>query len=178
MDGKFPSYNNALSWQGNVSLPTAPGVYAIFLRTATDLPQDWRDDLSCEDRLLYIGKAGGGLKARLKTHFTGKSISDTFRRSIGAILHCSGYHDLEPWLPRPCKKPTLYVFKNESVLSKWIQQNCDFNFLPIEKAQVEAKETELIEKYYPPINILNNPRKLQKLEEIRRECALVARQNA
>lgn len=177
MDNCFPSFDEALSWSNGISIPNTVGIYATFLNDTANLPDDWLDLLNCEDRLLYIGKSNN-LKKRLTTHFRRGTTTDTFRSSIGAILHCSGFLDLGPFIPSP-NKPDNYAFSKEHLLSCWIQQNFSFSFLPIDtEADAITKEATLIKNYCPPINVNNNPKKLTKLKYIRAKCIFEAKQNS
>ncbi|MGC6484574.1 MAG: GIY-YIG nuclease family protein [Candidatus Puniceispirillales bacterium] len=187
MANKFPNYDSAQKWPASDPIPDESGIYAIFLRSTDSLPDEWKDILKREDHLLYIGKAKKnekaknigkaktGLNKRLQKHFMASdSTKVTFRRSVGAVLR--EFLNLKPCFHSSASSEGQYSFWNEEALSKWIRGNCFFSYqmLPSE----EAKETERlhIHNLCPPLNINDNPRKIGKVKDARKECAEIAKQ--
>ncbi len=84
---EFPFNTPPKKWSDGMALPKDAGVYAIFLLGIDILPEEWQPILGRDDKMIYIGMGASGLYDRLETHFTGPhSTSDTFRRSVGAVL--------------------------------------------------------------------------------------------
>jgi hypothetical protein len=164
-----PLYKPRKKWSNGIALPKEAGIYAIFLEGISSLPEEWQLLLGRSDKLLYIGIGTGlsGLDGRLETHFSGPhSTTDTFRRSVGAVLR----EHIQLKLTLRSSKRSQYSFKNENVLSEWIRKNCRFKYLCPTDCDVGELEEDYICKYSPPLNIDHNPNKIEKLRDARAEC--------
>jgi hypothetical protein len=156
-------------WSDGATPPPDAGVYAMFLANINDMPESWKTILGRDDGLFYIGKGSTGLRKRLKRHFLGAhSTKDTFRRSVGAILR--EYLQLMLILRSSASNCSQYSFKNEEVLSAWIQENCHFTYLVIPKHETGSREIDIIHELLPPLNIQNNPGKIKEVVLVREEC--------
>jgi hypothetical protein len=160
----------AKKWTGGATPPDAPGVYTIFLKDIAALPEVWRPIIGRDDGMLYVGKAETGLNRRLETHFEGRdSTKDTFRRSIGAVLR--NHLSLKPILRVSASDKSQYSFKNEDILTKWIQKNCLCRCFPAAKGKAGLMEKSMIREKKPPLNIRGNPKKIPEVEHARKECS-------
>ena len=162
-------------WGDGCKILSCPGVLAVFLKTKDNLPDEWKALLNHEHGLLYIGHSDC-LVERLSSHFQGtNSTRDTFRRSMGAILR----EDLGLELQKPSSsKRNQYRFKNEEVLSCWIQQNCEFAYMEVD-GNAEEKKKCFISDFDPPVNLripidLRHHTKYKearkKLDRARKDC--------
>ena len=162
----FIDYKLAKDWQGSETIPAEPGIYAVFLKTTGDVPEDWRDDLKHDKKLLYIGRSKnerGGLKGRLEMHFLkNNSTADTFRRSLGLILKF-----------RPVKagkSKWRFCDASEQRLTEWIEKNCKYIFCEADPDDAASDEIRLIVKHTPPLNIDCNPEKNKNLSKARKDA--------
>ena len=123
------------------------GVYALFLRKGSTLPGM---ELGEQD-LLYIGLAANrkGLKGRC--HFNARTRNHSPRKSLAVLLM-----DVLDLVPVLVSKPTSgdtwgLDATSDARLSQWMHDNLD---LAVEIcADVEDRETELICRYAPPLNL-------------------------
>ena len=163
MVNPFLDYIESKRWLRKEDVPTSFGLYAIFLKNLGNLPPEWQTLIERNNRLLYIGKAEDGLRKRLNHHFSYISSSgDTFKRSLGAVL-------INSLNLNPLKAGNKYKFDkpSEGELSGWIQTNCNYNFIELNKDNLVSMEKRLIEEHTPPINLKHNPDKLFELEMAR-----------
>jgi hypothetical protein len=156
-------------WSEGMRIPGQPGVYAIFLKDITSLPRDWQKILDSEDNLLYIGKSDTSLSQQITNHYQGSdSTKDPFRRSIGAVIRED--QQLKPILGSGATTKNQYSFKNESVLSAWIQRHCLFAYQLVDKSETAAVEKSLTLEKAPLLNIQNNPDKKHQVDLARTKC--------
>ena len=170
MEQDLINFAKAKQWTGKESVGTGLGIYAIFLKSVDNVPENWRPDLERDDKLLYIGKAESGIKNRINNHFnTKKSSADTFRRSVGAILR-------NEWGLMPAKAGGTWRFdeNSEQKISKWIQENCCFDYWESQSEDMEDEGEKLVKCYCPPLNLRMNPEKIKRLEDARAECRAIA----
>ena len=154
----FLDYKKSLCWTPNLEVPKTSGLYAIFLHNIQSLPQDWKKLLERDDQLLYIGMGKSGLQSCLNGHFCGDASSDTFRKSIGAImrqklelqLYLEAGKDYKKW---------RFDEASEDDLSQWLKNNCRLGFIEIDSHEVVGLEKDLINKHRPPLNIQYNAKK-------------------
>ena len=164
------NYAKAKQWTGKENVGTGRGIYAIFLKSVDNVPENWRPDLEHDDKLLYIGKAESGVKDRINNHFnTKKSSADTFRRSVGAILRIE-------WQLIAERAGSTWQFdqNSERKTSKWIQENCCFDYWELQSEDIDDEGEKLIKCYCPPLNLKMNPEKIDRLKEERAECKAIA----
>ena len=123
------------------------GVYALFLRKGSTLPgMELR-----EQELIYIGLAANrkGLKGRC--HFNARTRNHSPRKSLAVLLM-----DVLELVPVLVSKPTSgdtwgLDATSDARLSQWMHDNLN---LAVEIcADVEDRETELICRYAPPLNL-------------------------
>ena len=167
-----------LQWSSEEAVPREPGVYAIFLSGIRNTPESWRADLWHKRNLLYIGKGGTGLRNSLSQHFAVKDSSySTFRKSVGAMLRTT--LNLKPiYRTEGHQKEGRYSFRQEELLSKWIQEHCAFTFLCVHSEYTEKTGYELIKIHNPPLNIVDNEQFCHpKLRGARNECVELAKNN-
>jgi hypothetical protein len=156
-------------WSEGMRIPGQSGVYAIFLEDIKSLPKEWQKIMDSENNILYIGKSDTSLSKQLNQHFEGSdSTKDPFRRTIGAILREN--QRLKPILRSTATTKNQYSFKNETVLSAWIQQHCRFAYQLVDKAETAAIEKSQILELAPLLNIQNNPIKTHEVDHARTKC--------
>jgi len=153
-------------------VPDRPGLYAIRVRDASELPESFRK--VSEQRghdLLYIGIASQSLSRR----FLGQELCarghGTFFRSVGAIL---GYRPpIGSLLGRA--NPRNYKFSagdNQSII-EWINKNLLVNWVEFSGAHA-TEEAKLIRKHLPLLNLQANPAAVPELSALRAECVRIA----
>ena len=175
MTDEFPLYEQSRCWDVGIDIPNKRGFLAIFLKEGEEheqaVPEDWREGLIRNDRLLYIGAAK--LQNRIRSHFSGEeSTRDTLRRSIGAMLRQT--LNLKP---TGLTDGDLYRFCDEEPLSNWIQTHCTFSYCEhnLNKKETDDKKREIIQNFKPPLNIEYNNRFCHpKLLEARDICVELA----
>lgn len=133
--------------RSSFSLGQEPGVYALFLRDGAVLS----GATPGERGLLYIGLAANrkGLKGRC--HFDARTRNHSPRKSLSVLL--MDQLNLAPVLvSKPNSADTWGLdAASEARLSAWMHDHLD---LAIEIcADPDARETELIEAYAPPLNL-------------------------
>lgn len=162
------------------ALSNRPGIYLVGY-TGTNFPLD---NIG-KDRVVYIGKTEDSQKARdAGTHFTsGKSGSSTLRRSIGAILK----NELSlTAIPRNGKTSrqaiNCYEFEGagEDSVTEWMKDNLSLAFWEYDLTMGKLKDLEkvLIRYRCPILNLQNNPKKSERLKELRKMCREEAKQVA
>ena len=165
-----------LRWSSEDAIPREAGVYAIFLPDVSVAPKGWQAGLRHKRNLLYIGKGETGLMSRVSKHFAGKDSSNSsFRKSVGAMLRTT--LDLKPiYRKEGQREERNYSFRQEELLSNWIQEHCTFTFDCMRPEYTEKKEYELIKIHNPPLNIMDNEQFChQKLRRARIECIELAK---
>jgi hypothetical protein len=156
-------------WSEGRRLPGQPGVYAIFLKDISSFPREWQKIIDTEDNILYIGRSDTSLSRQLTQHFEGSdSTEDPFRRTIGAVLR--EHQQLKPILRPSATTKNQYSFKNENVLSAWIQQHCLFAYQEVDKTETATIEKSQILERTPLLNIQNNPIKKHEVAHARTKC--------
>ena len=169
----FLDCEKSLCWTPNLEVQNTSGLYAIFLHDIQSLPQDWQKLLARDDQQLYIGMAKSGLKSRLNRHFCKDASSDTFRKSIGAIMRQK--LELKPYLEAgKGHKKWRFDEASEDDLSQWLKNNCRLGFIKIDSKKVEGLKKDLIKIHRPPLNIKNNAKKIMKLRDERQNCQEMA----
>jgi hypothetical protein len=149
-------------------LPPEPGVYALFLRTGAKL-----GDITPGERgLLYIGLAANhkGLKGRC--HFNGQTRNHSPRKSLAVLL--MEELSLTPVLfPKPDSTDTWGLDPmSEARLTAWMHANLE---LAIEACpDPDARETELVSYYAPPLNLKKCPQTTNHLRISRARSDVLA----
>lgn len=123
------------------------GVYALFLREGSTLPQITPGP----NGLIYIGLAANqnGLKGRC--HFNARTRNHSPRKSLAVLLM-----DELRLVPIQITKPNSAVtwgldVASEARLSNWMHHNLD---LAVEHCRnPDARESELVARYAPPLNL-------------------------
>ena len=153
--------------------PDAPGLYAIFVDSATSLPDPFGAILAGRDTtLIYLGKAGGSLRRRLCEEELRHRRRATFFRSLGAAL---GYRPV-PGSLAGRKNGKNYTFSpaDTAALVAWSDARLSVRWVALPKATAEAWEPALIAHLRPLLNLTGNPARLRELEALREECRRVA----
>lgn len=121
-------------------LPSASGVYALFLREGAVLA----DIIPLDDGLIYIGL---GRNLAKRCHFNGKTEGHSPRRSLAALLWSD--HGLEPELGANGNYKLSAA--SEKWLDAWMHDNLLMAFETLE--DIEAVEDALIRQWGPPLNL-------------------------
>ena len=141
-----------LEWQrgprSTFNLGHETGVYALFLREGSTLP----DVEPGEQGLLYIGLAANrkGLKGRC--HFDARTRNHSPRKSLAVLLMDT--LTLTPVLITKPNSANTWGLDgaSDARLSMWMHDNLD---LAIDVcADPAARETELVGRYAPPLNLI------------------------
>lgn len=162
--GPLPNAADPYSWprqaRNELTLPRASGVYALFLREASSLP----DVVPLEDGLIYIG-LGSSLAKRC--HFNGRTEGHSPRRSLAALL----WHDLD-LAPEIGANGNYKLSKlSEKRLDAWMHENLLMAFDTFD--DFEAVEDVLIKQFAPPLNLTKCPQSAQhKMVKDRRKAML------
>lgn len=140
----FPKALDPYAWprkpRNELALPRTSGVYALFLRENSSLP----DLVPLDGGLIYLG-LGKSLSSRC--HFSGKTEGHSPRRSLAALLWRQ--LELEPELGvngnYKLSKPS------EQRLDGWMHENLLMAFDTFD--DFEAVEDILIRRFAPPLNL-------------------------
>jgi hypothetical protein len=158
-----------------------PGIYAFYYEGQSQI---YNGIAFRSGGLLYIGKTESSQKSRdANTHFkSGKTGSSTVRRSLGAVLRQS--LGLNP-IPRNATdyskgrfSPYKFDVESEVRLTQWMKAHVSMSFFEFNASpdQIDALETELINKLEPALNIEKNQWGLyrEKMQKLRKSCAEIA----
>jgi len=133
-------------------LGSEPGVYALFLRKGSSLPQI----APGANGLVYIGLAAN-LKRRC--HFDAKTRNHSPRKSL-AVLLMEELRLVPVLIPKPNSRDTWGLdAPSEARLSAWMHENLDLAVEPC--ADPDARETELVARHAPPLNLTKCPQTAQ-----------------
>ena len=137
------------------SIPAVPGNYLVTIRDIKALPtlgyklvtQPFRGQ-----ELIYTGITEGSLYRRIwKNHIGSHAGSSTLRLTLGCLF---GY----TLIPRDKKNPNnghvRFNTDDERDLRRWMKENLIFHYMP--NGVPKALETELIARFNPPLNLLEN----------------------
>lgn len=156
--------------------PNAPGLYAIFLRPRCQL----LPITPADHGLLYVGATDEGLDAR--NHFTMDSGFSTLRRSLGAILRKHLW--LQPYPRAPGTSETnarnyAFAVDGETILSRWMRANLLVSTLPLQGADLQKLEVDVIAALKPPLNLTgwDNPQRVL-IKKLRADCVRLAKELA
>lgn len=160
-----------IDWK-NISNQNTTGLYALRLKAAANLPNQFQKILDERDhRIIYFGKAETQtLGKRLGQELYAKG-HGTFYRSIGAVLG---------FLPEASslvgkKNQNNYKFSavdNQKIV-KWIEKNLEIAIFPItEKFEIEKY---IISGINPLLNDTHNSLSLQELKQLKNKCRVTAR---
>lgn len=128
-------------------LETEAGVYALFLRDASALPQITPGP----NGLVYIGLAANrnGLKGRC--HFNARTRNHSPRKSL-AVLLMEELRLVPILITKPNSADTWGLdVASEARLSDWMHHNLDLAVEPCRNP--DARESELVARYAPPLNL-------------------------
>ena len=129
------------------SLGKEHGVYALFLRDASQLP-----DINCgEQGLIYIGLAANQDGLRGRCHFSASTRNHSPRKSLAVLLRTK--LALVPIFIPKANSPATWGLNasSEHRLSDWMHANLD---LAVELCdQPCLRETELVRHHAPPLNL-------------------------
>lgn len=126
--------------RSELTLPSASGVYALFLRENSSLP----NLVPLRSGLVYIGL---GRNLAHRCHFSGKTEGHSPRRSLAALL--GRELDLEPELG--ANGNYKLSRSSEERLNAWMHKNLLMAFNTCD--DVEAVEDALIKRLAPPLNL-------------------------
>lgn len=152
-------------------VPDTPGLYCFRIKNVNALPNLFSSILTERKyNIIYIGIASQSLKKRLNQELRAKG-HGTFFRSIGGVL---GYRPEKGSLKtRANKKNYKFRFEDELKIIKWINANLKVNWVA-NNENLDDIESNLILSHSPLLNIAKNPLALKELQEIRRECVMIA----
>ncbi|MFA6220608.1 MAG: hypothetical protein WC692_12660 [Erythrobacter sp.] len=128
-------------------LGTEAGVYALFLRDASAIPEITPGP----NGLIYIGLAANrnGLKGRC--HFNARTRNHSPRKSLAVLLMEElGLVPILVTKPNSADTWGLDV-ASEARLSDWMHHNLDLAVEPCRNP--DARESELVARYAPPLNL-------------------------
>jgi hypothetical protein len=151
-------------------VPNSPGLYAIFVDEADELPAPFAKILHDQrTELIYIGIAKKSLLTRLVEQDLHHRRSSTFFRSLGTVL------DFRP--PAVSLLGGNYKFSkpDTDAIIEWIDEHLSVRWFCMDPAPKKA-ETEAIKCLRPLLNITDNPAALPALRKLREECLALARQ--
>lgn len=144
--------------------PEQPGNYIFLLRPGVKLPEDMIHSQptfttltyeGTEYEVLYTGVTSKTLYERVfKTHLFGNNAGrSTLRKSLGSLWgYPFIYRDKNP---NPDKTPkTKFCDEDEKAITQWMKQN--LLVLVVSNINFDDDETELIEKFNPPLNLEKN----------------------
>lgn len=155
------------------SAPDVPGLYAIFVDSASSLPAPFGAIiLGRGTTLIYVGKAGDSLQQRLCEEELRHKRKATFFRSLGAVL---GYRPPAGSL-KGQKNQRNYSFSpaDTAAIIAWIDAHLAVRWVALPKIETEAYEQRLIPQLRPLLNLKDNPARLAELQALREECRRVA----
>lgn len=160
--------------------PTYPGVYFMLLKNGVKYPDtigtpEFRKVLynGKEYRVLYVGKAESGIQERIEMHFYNNDASwSTVRKSLGCLFGMQRAYRRNS-KGEVNKKSYLFTNEEEEKLSSWMKENIIYLYTFCPRENCVKKEDELINEFYPPINIDKNTNPLvidyvKKLRKLRR----------
>jgi len=159
-----------------ISVPSEPGVYAIFLGDWATLPVTGIP----ASGLLYIGASNDLAYRDFDTHFaSGGTGFSTLRRSIGALLK-----DDLALTAIPRGKSLIeanyrnYRFKldGEDRLTRWMEHSLEIGACPLPASTYKAVETQLIRQLEPVLCLTGwpNPQAVY-IKGLRKLCTEEAR---
>lgn len=153
-------------------VPDESGFYCIRIVDLNHLPAPFNSLLEKRNHnIIYIGIASKSLYQRLLKEELRAKGQGTFFRSIGAVL---GFRPEEGSLiPKENKYNYKFTSIDEVQIINWINDNLMINWVTYE-GKFEEIETEVIERYFPLLNITKNPMALDELKELRAECRRIA----
>lgn len=133
--------------RSSFSLGPEHGVYALFLRDGAQLP----GITPGERGLLYIGLAANRLGLKGRCHFDAQTRNHSPRKSLAVLL--LDELALTPILiPKPNSSNTWGLdATSEARLSAWMHANLELAIAPCDDP--DARETELVGHYAPPLNL-------------------------
>lgn len=170
-----------LSAQGRISSKQSdsinmhhPGIYAIFVKNPTDLPEPFQSKLiQRKHQCLYIGKTESNLTQRLVQQDLRHKQASAFFRSLGAILKF-----------RPIRG-SLIGMKNQNnfkfspsdtaTIIEWINEHTEIKWVSTSSGEAKIMEQEIISYARPLLNLRDNPDSLEEVRSLLRECRRIAR---
>lgn len=126
--------------RAELRLPMLPGVYALFLRDGSSLP----NIVPLKDGLIYIGL---GRNVAKRCHFSGKTEGHSPRRSLAALL----WHELGLTPEMGANGNYKLCKDSEKRLDAWMHQNLLMAFNTFN--DFENVEDSLIRRLAPPLNL-------------------------
>jgi hypothetical protein len=159
-------------------VPKGPGLYAFY---GDD--RAWLDlglSRAYDGQPLYVGKAERSLNGRdVGTHFAaGKTGSSTVRRSLAALLMDElGLVAVPRNLVKPDGSANFALDEASEVrLSGWMQQRLSLTIWSMsEDAVLYEIETAVMRRLRPPLNLDKVGESRQRLREVRKHMAEIAR---
>ena len=148
------------------------GFYCIVLKDSAKLYGSFKEiHISNPTNVVYIGIAPNTIRRRFWDNEINGRGHGTFFRSLGTVL---GFMPERGSL-RLHDNQNNYTFSSEdrSKITKWISDNLLVNFVPYiseDRKRFEKIERELIGEYKPLLNIVHNPNRSRRLEELREQC--------
>lgn len=161
------------------SIPDVPGNYLIALREGCQLPSIGVIPVFKEleyggkaYRIAYTGVSEQSLRRRdYHQHFTGNNAGrSTLRKSIGCMM---GLRKVPRDVNKPQNGKTKFADEDERMLSEWMRDNLVVFYAVCERKNVKAMEKKHIGTFAPPLNIKDNPDKVN--EEFRNELCRLRR---
>ena len=142
---------NPLTDSGS-KIPEAPGNYIVTIRDIAALPKLGHKIVTQQFRgqeIIYTGISKKNLYKRIwKSHFGGHAGKSTLRLTLGCLF---GYTLIPRDKHDPNNGKVRFNADDERELREWMKENLVFHILPNEAPK--ALESELIEKFNPPLNL-------------------------
>lgn len=153
-------------------VPDKPGMYCIRILRQESLPPVFTEALMKRNHnVIYIGIATESLKKRLLNQELRSRGHGTFFRSIGAVL---GFKPPKGSLRGKANKRNYkFATADSEEIIEWINSNLLVKWVTGVE-DMESKETEMIRKFLPLLNIQQNPFALSELQQLRKECVEIA----
>jgi hypothetical protein len=153
-------------------VPSRPGLYAIFVDRCSSLPEPFSADLAVTgSTLIYLGKAGSSLRARLVDQDLNHKSPSTFFRGIGAVL---GYRPPAGSKAKGAEKNYTFSDADERKIVEWIYAHLLISWVELEPGEPEDVEPGLIRGLCPLFNTVHNPKAHPELARLRALCRAIA----
>ncbi len=155
------------------SLPSKPGLYAIFIDDSNSLPEPFATYLKKRrTNLIYVGKTTDSLFSRLFEQDLRHKSPSTFFRAIGPIL---GYRPPKGSLVGK-KNQNNYKFStaDTQAIIGWINKHLSMRYVTMSADEATSLEPSAITTLRPLLNTQHNPDALPEIARLRDECRKIA----
>ena len=159
--------------EADQKVPSSPGVYAIFIDNAENMPSLFNGYLvDRQPKLLYIGKATKNLYKRLAKQDLRHKEPSTFFRGLGAV---KGFTP-PPGSLRNRRNKNNYKFNEEDTeaIIRYINVHLWISWLIMDSENIKETETSLINMFKPLLNTIDNTNPIHELAVLRQKCREIA----